>query len=311
MSEVPACPAMATPSSGRIFPPAPGLTPRIDRGLLLALVQANDTVRRAGARGSRAAMLGELGDIDLPDTAPADLRQLEVAAPLYLACELERAGLLRTAELIAGLFAGGAITQPLGPTTQLIASFWKGRRERLSAEERDQLFAQVFDAAEFYPLLQGLCDALAAQFDSPSRASDVRARVALRVAADALIDWLAPRLSGMASFAAQDIVDALSQATRFLRDRMLQTAFGVHDLWGLVRTVGSAQGASVGDIRQHVELGRQGAVVLAWLASAGPRDAAFEPGGPEGLRLIGAAEAWRAARAGLQRSAAPSGPLYA
>jgi hypothetical protein len=41
-----------------------------------------------------------------------------------LADELEHASLLRIAESIAGLFASGAITHPLGATAQLIAEFW-------------------------------------------------------------------------------------------------------------------------------------------------------------------------------------------
>jgi hypothetical protein len=288
-----------------IFPPRPGPTRRIDPRLLHALAQALATVRRAAAH---AAALAELGDIELPDSAPTaeDAQHLEVIAPLYLAHELEQAGLLRTAELIAGLFASGAITQPLGPTAQLIADFWKARRERLSAPEREQLFAQVFDPQGFYPLMQALCDALTSQLDNPPRAGDVHARVALQEAADALGGWLAPRAVGMASFAAQEIVQALSQATHFLRDRLLQTAFGVHDLWGLLNTVGSTQDAGAGQIRQHVELGRQGAAVLGWLAGAVAQGHAFDPGSPEGQQLMAAAEAWRVAWAGLQGSAAPA-----
>lgn len=292
--------------SPSIFPPAAGRARRIDPRLLRVLAQAVDTVRRAAERRhTRAAGLAELGDIELPDSAPTaeDAQHLESIAPLYLAHELERAGLLRTAELIAGLFASGAITQPLGPTAQLIADFWKARRERLSAAERDQLFAQVFEPQAFYPLMQALCDALASQLDNPPRAGDVHARVALQEAADALGGWLAPRAVGMAGFAAPEIVQALSQATHFLRDRLLQTAFGVHDMWGLLNAVGSTGGAGAGQVRQHVELGRQGAVVLAWLAGAVPRGYAFEPASPAGQQLMTAAEAWRVAWAGLQGAA--------
>jgi len=285
--------------SPSIFPPAAGPARRIDPRLLRVLALAVDTVRRVAARHrARAAGLAELGDIELPDSAPTaeDAQHLDVIAPLYLAHELEQAGLLRTAELIAGLFASGAITQPLGPTAQLIADFWKARRERLAAAEREQLFAQVFEPQGFYPLMQALCDALANQLDNPPRASDVHARVALQEAADALGGWLAPRAVGMASFAAQDIVQALAQATHFLRDRLLQTAFGVHDMWGLLNAVGSTGGADAGQIRRHVELGRQGATVLAWLAGAVPQGYAFDPASPAGQQLMAAAEAWRVAK---------------
>jgi len=277
-------------SAVAIFPPAMRRPARADPRLLRALAQA----------------LAELGDIELPDTAPTaeDAQHLEAMAPLYLAHELEQAGVLRTAELVAGLFASGAITQPLGPTAQLIAGFWKARHERLAAAEREQLFAQVFEPREFYPLMQALCDALAGQLDSPPRAGDVHARIALREAADALGGWLAPHAAGMALFAAQDIVQALSQATQFLRDRLLQTAFGAHDLWGLVAVAGAAQGLSATALRRRVELGREGAEVLGWLAKAVPSAYAFDPAGADGQRLMAAAQGWRSAWAGLNAQGA-------
>jgi hypothetical protein len=259
-----------------IFPTP--VRPRADPRLLRAISQA----------------LAVLGDIDLPDTAPTaeDARNLEVVGPLYLASELEQAGLLRTAELVAGLFASGAITQPLGPTAQLIATFWQGRRERLAAQERQQLFTQVFEPGGFYPRMQALCTALAGLLDAPPRPSDVHAQVQLREAADALGGWLAPHAGGMAQFAAGDILNALSQATRFLRDRMLQAAFGVHDLWGLVGAVGRAQGGGSGDARQRVELGRNGAEVLGWLARGVTQSYAFDPASAQGQQLMASAEGW-------------------
>ncbi|MBR0692733.1 hypothetical protein [Bradyrhizobium lablabi] len=286
-----------------IFPIEARAPRRIDPRLLQVLAQSLATTRRVALRrAARAAALAELGDIELPDSAPTaeDAAHLEVIAPLYLACELEHAGLLRTAELVAGLFASGALTQPLGATAQLIMEFWKGRRERLATPEREQLFAQVFEPQAFYPMMQALCDALADQLDDPPRASDIHARVALQQAADVLAGWLSPRAVGMATFAANDIVQALSQATHFLRDRLLQTAFGVHDLWGLLNVVGSQQGTGSGDIRGRIDLGREGATVLAWLAAAVPQRYAFDPAAPEGQQLMAAAEAWRGAWRAVQ-----------
>lgn len=274
-----------------IFPPSARAPQRADPRLLRAIAKA----------------LADLGEIELPDSAPTaeDARNLEVIAPLYLACELEQAGLLRTAELVAGLFASGAITQPLGPTAQLVASFWQGRRDRLTQEERQQLFAQVFEPAGFYPRMQALCDALANQLDSPPRPGDVRARIVLEEAAEALGGWLSPHASGMAQFAATDIVNALSQATRFLRDRVLQAAFGVRDLWGLVDAVGSAQHQGAGSARQRVELGRHGAEVLGWLARGITQSYALDPAGAEGQRLMTSAEGWRSAWSSLNRHDEP------
>ena len=127
---------LATPSPDRrhAVPPVPARHEYADlmRGVATAL-----SALAAHERALARAM--ELGDIDLPPGAPnaQDRAQLQAAAPLYFASELEAAGLLPTAELVAGLFASGAITQPLGPAAQLLHTFWRHRRERLDAKERD------------------------------------------------------------------------------------------------------------------------------------------------------------------------------
>jgi hypothetical protein len=292
-------------SGPSIFPTSSWPARRIDPGLLRALAQAVDAVRAAATREKRRAhALAELGDIDLPDAAPTaeDAQHLDVIAPLYLAQELEAAGLLRTAELIAGLFASGAISEPLGPTAGLIAAFWKTRSERLSAAEREQLFAQVFEPQGFDPLMRALCDALTRPLVDSLGTFDVHARVAMQEAGESLGAWLAPHAVGMALFAADDILKALAQATHFLRDRMLQSAFGVHDLWTLLETVSRTQGVSAGQIRSHVELGRQGATVLAWLARVLARSEALDPNSAQAQQVIAAAEGWLLARSSVGES---------
>src|SRR5262245_49443521 len=109
-----------------------------------------------------ASSLAQLGSIDLPPSAAVDTTALQPLAPLYLLCELEHAGVLKAAEQIAGLFAGGAVTQDLGPVAAHIVEFWQGRQQRLSAAERDHLLEQTFEAQYFYPAMQQLCSALVA-----------------------------------------------------------------------------------------------------------------------------------------------------
>jgi hypothetical protein len=288
---------MRTPA--RIFPlTGPGVH-RIDARLLTALSLARDTARRAVVR---AQALAELGDIELPDGAPtaADAQQLEVAAPLYLARELERAGVLKTAELVAGLFVSGAIMQPLGPTAKLIGEFWKTRQQRLTEAEREQLLTQAFEPRSFEPLMGALCDALVNQLVDPLHVADVQGQVAVQQAASSLSEWLAPRMQGMAAYAAHDILEALSKATHFLRDRMLQSAFGVHDLWGLIDVVGSGQGGSVGQARKWADLGQEGARVLTWVAQSVARGARFDPASPEGQQLMASAQGWRMDHSSLE-----------
>lgn len=276
------------------------------RGVAIAL-----SALAAHKRGLARAM--ELGDIDLPPGAPnaQDRAQLQAAAPLYFASELEAAGLLPTAELIAGLFASGAITQPLGPAAQLLNSFWRQRRERLDAKERDAIFARVIEDPHFERLMGVLCEAIVAEADG----SDVRESVRLESAALQLGEFLAQRVDAMATIAAEDIVGNINTALAFLRDRLVQAAFGVTSLWALISITGAAKGQGDGSIRNHVDRGRAGQTVLLWLASHYTNQAPkLEPSNPTDVEVIGAAQRWLSARpftVAMPRTVQPAYPLAA
>lgn len=233
-------------------------------------------------------------DFDLPEAAPTvdDRVQLDAAAPLYFASELERAGLLVTAELIAGLFVSGTITQPLGPTATLLHEFWRGRRARLDADERNAIFGRVIETPHFDRLMRALCEAIVAQADGV----DLREQVLLATHAQGLGAFLAQRVDPMAAIAARDIVETINTALVFLRDRLLQAAFGVNDLWRLVAIVGSQNGVPSGMAREHLERGRHGQTVLLWLGQHVADSAIrFDPARPEDVAVIAAAQRWLAA----------------
>lgn len=286
-------------------PPDVCLYPLQDHGELLRAVATSlaalDTHRRALAKA-----LTILGDIDLPPGAPnvQDQAQLQAAAPLYFASELESAGLLPTAELVAGLFASGAITQPLGPTAQLINAFWRGRRERLDANERNAIFARVVEVPHFERLMGALCEAIVAQ----SEARDMRKDVVLETTAQGMGEFLAQRVDAMAAIAANDIVENINVALAFLRDRLVQTAFGVNTLWSLVSIAGAAQGQGASSVRNHVERGRAGQTVLLWLAAHYTEQTPqLDPANPGDVEIIAAAQRWLSARPFA--SAAPQSPV--
>ena len=235
--------------------------------------------------------------IDLPDLGEPSPQQFDSATlaplpPLYLAYELDAAGLLRTGELVAGLFATGSINGPLDKGVgQALHDFWRARNERLNEQERAHLFGQVFDAATFEPRMRRLCQALVALADNAG-IEDVRENVGLEHAAIALADGLWPSISGMVAFAARDITLAINVALRFLRERSLQQAFGVHDLWALVATTNRAQGLAAQAARDHVDQGRNGMLVLRWLVDNAARGARLDLGDAQAVSVIGAAERW-------------------
>lgn len=277
----------------RLAPPPPAVCvlPRHPYADLLGAVALALSALDAHETAVARALAGI--DFDLPEGAPsaADRVQLEAAAPLYFASELERAGLLPTAELIAGLFVSGAITQPLGPGAKLLHDFWRGRRERLSAEERGAVFARVIETPYFERLMRILCEAIVAQADG----DDLREQVVLSTHAQSLGAFLAQRVDPMAAIAARDIVETINTALVFMRDRTLQAAFAVRDLWQLVAIVGAQNGVRAGAAQQHVDRGRSGQTVLLWLAKRYADPAIrLDPAVPGDIEVLVAAQRWLA-----------------
>ncbi len=283
----------------RLAPPPPAIRIAAQHpyaallGAVSVALSALDAHERACSEASAYAQALAGIDFDLPEAAPTveDRVQLNAAAPLYFASELERAGLLPTAELIAGLFVSGAITQPLGPTANLLHAFWRGRRERLDADERNAIYARVIETPHFDRLMHALCDAIVMQADGV----DLREQVLVATHAQSLGAFLAQRVDPMAAIAARDIVDTINTALQFLRERMLQAAFAVNDLWRLVAIVGSQNGIPAGMAQQHLERGRNGQSVLLWLGQHYADSAIrFDPANPDDIAVIVAAQRWLA-----------------
>jgi len=256
------------------------------------LTQALDAAGCVLVRHERvvALALSQLGSIDLPDSAALDTARLQPLAPLYLVHELEQAGVLRAAEQVAALFAGGAVTHDLGALAPRLVEFWQGRQQRLTQAERAALFEQAFEAHYCYPLLRELCSALVAISDNAGVA-DLREEVGLEQAASALAEFLAQRATGMITFAARDLLSALTAALALLRERALQSAFGVRDLWALVALTAGGDNRAGQQIRTRVDLARSGSAVLAWLVEANGR---YRPDtlSPQTQELAMAAQRW-------------------
>ena len=265
----------------------------------LGLLGLYEAARRAPVSQSLSDAGGiDLPDLDEPEPSTRDPALLAPMGPLYMAHELERAGFLRAAELIAGLFASGAIQLPLGPTARLLNDFWRARHERLTETERSELLEHAFEAHAFYPRMERLCAALERLADNID-ASDIHEAVGLETAGWALVDLLGTRVGGMLAFAAGDILQSIKAALAFMRDRPLQAAFGVRDMWSLVATAGVERGIDVGIVRAHVDLARDGASVLVWLAGAAAGGMRLDPAAPQAKDVIGAAVRWRLARQSL------------
>src|SRR4051794_19894258 len=121
------------------------IVPVADAALASALAAGDRLVGQATATGLAFA-LDQLGDIDIPEPAMAriDKAQLRALATLYLASDLEPAGIIPAVEALAALASSGAANVDLGAAQALVASWWHHRGERLGAMERNAFFSRLF-----------------------------------------------------------------------------------------------------------------------------------------------------------------------
>jgi len=192
----------------------------------------------------------------------ADAEDLQAAAALYAAAQLEQLGILRVCDRLVELYLRGGLPVggPAGITSQL-DSLWLGRAERLPDDERGDLFARVVGAG-FEHLLGRLVQALAASSldeDAVAWAADeLRAHVDSHVGEDE---------RAAAALLTAQLADALA----ILSDAEILNAYGARDAWELTDQLARLElGAAPPDIDRRQTLAAAGAGVVAWLAGDEP-----------------------------------------
>src|SRR5712691_6383604 len=103
-------------------------------------VDAADAARLERAIQLTLGLLPGDGGIDLPpeSSSPADQQSLRGLASMYLASELEGAGLVPAVEALAG---------DVGPAGAMLVEFWRTRSQRFTAAERQAFFGRLFGHA--------------------------------------------------------------------------------------------------------------------------------------------------------------------
>jgi len=242
----------------------------------------------------------------LPDLAAAQASGLASVAPLLLVAELDRAGVIETAETLSRMASTGALPQSLPRSQPKLRAFWRQRRERLDRDEREALYGQAFPEPAFGVAMHRVCRALVA-LTAHGSAVDVARDVALQVAGEQLAAAVATSGDGMVGVATADLLRIVSDALDVLREAELQRAFGVRSWGGLVALSqgGGATAASLARLQRHLDRGRAGQHVLLWLAA--------NPGGrppQEAARdvLAGQAQRWLLAQEPAASAAAPAVP---
>ena len=220
-----------------------------------------------------ALALDELGAIDIPPVihGQIDQAQLRVIASLYLASELESAGVIPAVEQLSGLGGSAGLPINLGKAAELIADFWHHRHDRATADDRKEIFTRLF-SSEFDDLMLNLCEALYKLDELPTNANygGVAQQSRVRSAATKLLEALVQGGGGMTAFMAQEIVNSLKAALAILGHQDLKNAFGARDVWGTVAGIDRITKTRRSDPRLFVRRGRAGMTVLSWLAEAAP-----------------------------------------
>ena len=236
-----------------------------------------------------------LGSIDLPTPSapPRNPHILGLLSSLYLVNELEP--LIQASEALLGLWSSGAIAIRLPKLEPELARAWRERRVTLAASERQHLLALAFSPQEFNPAMQALCRSLTALADN-AKQRDVREEVGLQYAAQTVLELAAMRLDGALSVASSDLLASLRQATRWLADKGLQSAMGVHSLQDLARACLQRQPELAAGLRHRLERARGGSVVLQWLATNAASGFAVDPADAGLQSVIAAAQVWLLAR---------------
>jgi hypothetical protein len=292
-----------------------GVAAAPDMLLDLALGQARALVGRAA---TVALSLAEIG-IDLPEPASAatDPALLQAIAGLYLVSEIDRAGLIEAAEQLAGLSASG---RDYGEAGADIAAFWKQRRDRLSGEERRAVFAALFGPPEdeaasgpansqFFDAMLELAEALY-KLDELSRGDPtggIAQQARLRRAARTLVEGLVSAAGALTLFIAEDLLATTRAALAIFRHADVLAALGARQPWDAVATVRRLNRKPQRPAALHLERGRAGMALLAWVAQAAPH---LDDSGPPLVGLdnpvIAAAISWLEASLGI--ADAVSGP---
>jgi hypothetical protein len=255
------------------------------------------------------------GPIDLPPVlgAAGDQAQLRTVSPLYLCSELESARVLPVVEKLSSLFALGGLQADPGSAAPFLAAFWQKRNERFTAQERMALFARLFGYEEgpsvggleprnqeFLLNMIDLAGALSHVGSDPIYGRTPSAEEAVRASAQTLAANLLPRSGGITLFASREIVSALHQAIAILETRAVQAIAGQHTLWGAVSAFSRIYLGEEPDVTDHLDAGRSGALLLAWVAEVSPNveSAAVASLIPQD-EILAAASAWLSATMAL------------
>ena len=217
---------------------------------------------------------GEEGNAEI---VPANLRALEA---VYFAAMLEEARVFEVVERLVTMFGQGLL--PLGPgkAGATLYRLWKGHHNRLTAEQRHNVYARVFGLPAHDPSVRpnrkfndlwlrfvsivGMYSA-ELQMLPPSERS-VGPEEVLTSGRDLAIN-LSAHGHSLAWFAAQDFKPEIQQTVDLLSDPEIQVAFQARDPWQVIQNVAASELNATPNVPRGHTRAESGTIIIRWLAN--------------------------------------------
>lgn len=234
-----------------------------------------------------------------------DATTLKVMAALYFQAELEQAGVIAVAELLAD--SRYELTIQDVPSANLLEEFFRRKRDWLNRDSREHVYARVFGLGslarneegalinrDFQSKFANFCLNIwrAAEDLKWQKMPNPMLDAAVRQAALDLLINLGGRRYGDIYGASRRIQDQLSRAIALLNHQGIGSAFQVSGMWNLLQTILSP---NVPDFARITTRGQSGLNLLNWLVSVlaqvtdrNSRQPLISPA----LPVAGYAEAW-------------------
>lgn len=254
-----------------------------DNDLILLLRRADELVSAANVV---AFALDDLGTIDLPPVTPVQVDQghLRGIASLYLASELENAGIVPAAEGLARLAISGSMRIDFGDGAALIQAFWRGRNSRATDAERMGFFASLFGTPtgpsdssvgrnlEFEDLLINLCEALYKLDEQASNRTwgSIAQQARVRAASQSILANLLRVSGGITVFMGREILGLVRETLTILSQPSVKAAFHAQSVWDVVDEIDRRMRRPMREHDLFLRRGQSGMIILSWLADAAP-----------------------------------------
>jgi len=209
-----------------------------------------------------------------------DANALRILAALYLYAELEQAGIIPVAEVLAG--ARDTLDIRSDTVAARLDAFAHKAPEWYDRDHRNTLFARVFGLGagasndqgtlvnrDFQRALGAFCLALLASAGATGwpNVSPVQDAHLLQTTLDLLTN-LGSRVFGNSLLAGQSIHEQFTRALEILNDTTLQSSFQAHGLWDFLHKI---IGDPSPDFSRLLHRGQDGQRIIEWLASALPQ----------------------------------------